>query len=142
MPHSHQHTAAWQTLRSLHHSLRSTHGRQSHLTPHLMQQQRAATYLEGAAANLSRASRVQTKHHMRFSMAHITAWSAWRHSSMPSSYSRTFVRLWHGYAVASYTPKLPSWVRSRLPELPEGKQHSSTACEGHASHLILHLALA
>ncbi len=142
VPHSHQHRAAWQTLRSVHHSSRSTHGWRSHPTSHLMQQQRAATYVAGAAANLSRASRVQTSHHMRNPKAHSTAWSAWKHSSMPSSYTRTFVRLWHGYAVASYTPKLPSWVRSRLPELPEGKQHSSTACGGHPSYLILHLALA
>ncbi len=28
---------------------------------------------------------------------------------------------WNSQAVAAYTPKLPSWVRSRLPEMPEGE---------------------
>jgi hypothetical protein len=27
---------------------------------------------------------------------------------------------WSSYSVATYTPKLPSWVRTRLPEMPEG----------------------
>ena len=30
------------------------------------------------------------------------------------------VRGWNSQAVAAYTPKLPGWVRSRLPEMPEG----------------------
>ncbi len=35
------------------------------------------------------------------------------------------VRRWNSQTVAAYTPKLPGWVRSRLPEMPEGA-HSAT----------------
>ena len=31
------------------------------------------------------------------------------------------VRAWNSYSMTSYTPKLPHWFRSRLPDMPEGE---------------------
>ena len=32
------------------------------------------------------------------------------------------VRAWNSYSMTSYTPKLPHWFRSRLPDMPEGER--------------------
>lgn len=50
-------------------------------------------------------------------------------------------RAWESYSVAAYTPKLPGWVRSRLPEMPEGvccraPGSSSEFLVGHAQECV------
>ena len=97
----------------------------SHFTP----RRRPAMHSAAAAITLP-ARAMHVCHHMRVPQSYSPSLSAWR------QHSRTYVRSWHGYAVASYTPKLPSWVRSRLPEMPEGKHRPSLACSTSAS--ILH----
>ena len=109
-----QHTG----LRGLHHS----HGARSRVTPQLMQQAQPARHaLAGMASCISR---VRAMHHWRMQPSSQSMFqSAWHQSSSSRASTRVWahVRLWHGYAVASYSPKLPSWVRSRLPEMPEGE---------------------
>ena len=95
----------------------------SHVTPHF----RPAMHFAAAPIFIP-ARRVRTLHNMPMPHSQSMSWSAWRQHSRPSSYSRTHVRSWHGYAVATYTPKLPGWVRNRLPEMPEGKQLPFLPC--------------
>ena len=108
-------------LRDLHHS----HGARSHVTPQLIQQAQPARHALAGMASCT--SRVRVMHHWRMQPSNQSmSQSAWHQSSSSSSSRASMrawahVRLWHGYAVASYSPKLPSWVRSRLPEMPEGE---------------------
>ena len=97
----------------------------SHLTPRFRPAMHSA-----AAAIAIPVTRIHALPHMRLTQTHSSAvWSAWRQHSRPSSHSRTCARSWHAYAVATYTPKLPGWVRRRLPEMPEGKRLPSLTCE-------------
>ena len=111
LPCPQHHSQGWA---SMHHSLASAHGsRQLPAARHLMQQLRS----------VQRSSGGRTLHHMCRQQAQSTARAAWSCSSQARPHGTVFQRLWHGYAVASYTPRLPGWVRSRLPEMPEG-EHS------------------
>ncbi|CAL8470433.1 g9975 [Coccomyxa elongata] len=44
----------------------------------------------------------------------------WAHNHGAWNAAVQAVRGWNSQTVAAYTPKLPGWVRSRLPEMPEG----------------------
>lgn len=48
---------------------------------------------------------------------------------------------WNSQAVAAYTPKLPSWVRSRLPEMPEGEPAIPANARMHASQCSISILL-
>ena len=118
-----------------HHPSQVTQGSQSQATSHHMPQLHRAMYTAAAAISLP-ARRVRTLHHMRLSQTHSSAWYSWRQHSRLSSHSRLHARPWHAYAVATYTPKLPGWVRRRLPEMPEGK-HSATPAHARAALICM-----
>ena len=118
--------ASRESVRSLYHPMRSAHGARCHVMPHSTPQFRPAMPSAAAAISIP-ARRVQTLHHMHMPQSRSMSWSAWRQHSRPSKHSH--VRSWHGYAVATYTPKLPGWVRNRLPEMPEGKHLLSLASQ-------------
>ena len=118
LPRLQHHSQAWA---SMHHGLASAHGsRHFSAAQHLMQQLRSAWHGSAAASSVQRSSRGCTLL-MRLPQAQSTARAAWSCSSRARPQGMVNKRLWHGYAVASYTPRLPGWVRSRLPEMPEGE---------------------
>lgn len=111
----------------MHRGATNAHGRGSPAAVRLMQQLQQVLHAPAAAGIAQAASRARTFHHMSSRKTLGASWSAWARSARTTAHSGAHVRRWQSYAVASYTPKLPAWVRSRLPEMPEGKRSPQPA---------------
>ena len=94
--------------------------------PPAVQAQTGALHTAGACGG--RAAHWQSMGHRAWLEAQLQAGRSYSsassyYASVPAaaaSAAQSARQAWNSYARAAYTPKLPGWFRSRLPEMPEG----------------------